>query len=311
MLTESIIKSQSVLETMTAEQIKAIITLAKNDAKADIEKAVGDADRVTHEKYQDKIQKLTGNQKPEGLSSFQFLEVELKKQGGKNDQALIDKISSLEDKLKESDSGQIKIDLAKAQQDLLDRTTAFENLQKTYKAEKDEFDKAIASRDEADHLRKVDTYLAKQAGRIKFSEGLDKSITDVLLNTAVQEIKSNYDITFEKTEAGEKAMFRKDGALVNDSNDLNNPITGTALLLKSNSLSKHAALKDETGGSGGDGDHKGNIVNFLGATTRTQALAMIHQSLAQKGLAKGSYEYTEALNKQYADKAIQALPIGE
>ena len=183
------------------------------------------------------------------------------------------------------------------------------------------YDQTVAklSEVEADAQSKVQK-LTEEAKQIEVRYGFDKAVNDLVfrsdvsdavkrltVNAAKAEILSKY--VAEKSSDGTLIFRDSAGMIVNNPDNLLNPITAKELLARElkDLLDTHKA---EGGGTSGKKSSGGNpdIVDISEAKTREQALDIIKNVVLQKGITKTSPKFQEEVDKLWKANNVNALP---
>ena len=304
MLDKELIKGQEVLKTLTDEQVAAIETLAKN-----AEKEV--ADRVTgkvHGYYDENFEAILGVKKPSGTFSSEFWKEQVAglatkaAKAGDNTEAekLRATIASLEEQIKKG-GGNAAL-LEKLEKEKAELSATVEDLRKKYGEVQEEWKAKLTEKEKAFRQSEVSRILDSQLSGLKLNEAIPKTLRQIALSKAKDDILSKYEV--ETTDTG-GLIFKKDGVILSNKENGLNPYTGLEL------VSQHEAVKDilhtapHQGGAGtkaGAGPKlAGDVVQVGAVKTKVEADEAIKVALHAMGIASTDPKYHEIKKRTWKE----------
>lgn len=315
MITREMLTGDTVLGSLSDEQINAIVTLSRNDEEA----VIGARFREVYNQLDETIARTTGIARNGDEKTYLYMEraaLELAKKAN-SVEGLNTKINELtreRDRLKKAvEEGAadetLRKQLSQAQADL-------ENVRQQYdtlKAETDQMKQQHAT--ELLGLQ-VDNEIRGALGGIKFKAEFPQAVTDTILNQTIAKIKGLNPEFIDDGQGGKKLVFNDaNGAMMRNPDNRLEPFTAGELLAKE--LKTMGVLdegrKQSGGGTqpiiGSGGGGASMIVDISMARTQNEAQEMIHTQLMQQGLINGSAEYQEAMTQAWKDNNVSSLPI--
>lgn len=315
MLTAEKIKTIPALASLPEDAISALVTLSQNDEAATIAAKV----KEIHDAYDADIKAITGQEKPAGVKTYDHLKTvlgDLKKAAEDGAGELKGKVEQLE---KERADLQKKIkegatDAAlKAQVDSLTAAIADEkkrasDLQKLITEEKKKAEEMLkAAKQENDRLVVGMEFERGLIGaRFKDEGTIPKEVRQTFIENAKNAILSRYTPDTIERDGKKVVVFRdKDGFIVNNPDNLQNPFTPGEMLLK-----EIAPLLDQgkTGGGTKPGASSNGTSLAGGWRTKTEAVGAIREHLAAQGLEAGTEKYDAEMNRLYQENKVSELP---
>jgi outer membrane murein-binding lipoprotein Lpp len=306
------LKSNAVLSDLSEDQVNAILTVAHNHFKEVVDSAI----KGVHDRYDEDIKELTGKEKPGGVKTYDHLKNVIEELKSGDGSKLQEKITNLEqerDQLREqvkkgAGNDALKAEMEKLEKRLNDKEDELKGVRKQLKEEKETFEERIKAAEAEkmglgieDQLKDALSWL-----QIAGDDQMPEAMRNRFIQAELEAIRKEYDI-----EMGEDGLvFRKDGRIVPNPENLGNPITASELL--SDRL-KPVLLTD--GGKKGGGVKPGANRNgsggpgIRGAKNQVEADGMIRKHLQEKGIKPGSKEFTTQhleLRKEYA---VGELPV--
>lgn len=310
MITREMLNGDTVLGSLSEEQINAIVTLSKNDEEA----VIGARFREVYNRLDQTIADSTGIARDGDEKTYTYLERAAKQLAAKANSVdgLTVKINELtreRDRYKKAvEDGtaddQIKKQLAQAQADLTNIRQMYDTLKSESDAMKEQHATELMN-------MKLDNALRGSLGGIKFKPEYSQAVTDVIVANAIDKLKG---MNPEFKEDGTLIFKDANGAVLSNPENHLNPYTATELLTKE---LKQMGVVDEgrkaQGGgtsapSGGGGG--GQFYDLSMAKSQSEAHEIIHASLMQRGYVNGTDEYEAALSQAWKDNNdfIKSLP---
>lgn len=309
MITADMIRANSVLSGLSAEQITAITTLSKNDEEVTIGKRIGEL----HGSYDNDILSVTSIAKKDGEKSYDYLKRVLNDYKSKvadrdNLKTQLDeqtkKVESLQKQV-EGGSAEISKQLkdeqdltAKLRGQLKDKDTELANSKKDYEAKLLEF--------------RVNTAFDSVFNGLTFRQDVTEPVKAAMKMAAKNEVLAKGTLSYDET-LGALVLRDSKGEMVRNTANNMNPYT-LAELVADTSI-KDVLQKPKTGGGttppsgGGGGAQVDNLLDLSAAKTQVEADELISKHLATKGFALESSEYFEQYNTLREANNVSALPM--
>ena len=314
MLTEQLIKSNSVLAGLTHEQIAAITVLSQNDENAVIGAKVAEI----HKAYDNDIKDIFGVEKPAGVKTYQFMKDkfnELKSQGDtttlKAEIETLKKEKADLEKLAKTGGDAVLTkqieDLTKA---LGDKEKALTDLRNDIKVKESDFMSKLTEKDNELVTSKIEAEINGTLAGLKF-KALDQTIIDTMVATAKQSVLKTGKPEFQKDDKGNTiTVFRDDnGNIIANPANLQKPFTaGELVLSKLTPILEPARNVTGTGSDGGQGGSGGTIAKGS-FKTKLEASNGIAAHLAEKGIAKTDPKYDAEFQTLYKEAVTDDMPI--
>lgn len=313
-LTTELLNANAALSGLTDEQKTAIVEMSKNDETAVVGQKTGeiygglDAD----------ILAASGIAKNGAEKTYDYAKRvigEIKGQAG-NAAELQKKVSDLT-----NEKARLESVIAKGGSDAetkrqLEQTKAdLENVRNEYATLKTQYDQEKSNHEKELFGLKIDGEFAKATAGLKFKADLTESVTSVLLQRAVDNVKGMNPEYIDDGMGGKVLAFMENGTTKR--NPENNLRPYTAAELVAAELKKMGVLDEgrkQTGAgsqgvTGGTGVAK--TVDISGATTQDQAHEIIAKQLMERGLVNGSKEFNDAMAAAWKENrdVLKALPI--
>lgn len=310
-LTPDVLKANTVLSSLTEEQLAAISTLSVNDEATVINAKIGEH----HGLIEKDVKEIAGVDKKQGEKSYEYLKRVLTtfKDSATGSKELQNKISDQEAKIADLES---KIASGKGNEAILQKLKDAESklgaLQNQYESEKTNWEKEKSSFSQKITSIQVDTEFSKAVANLKFKAGYPESVQQTLLKAAKDGILSKYKPDWVETDGQKVMVFRdeKGEILRNKSNGLN-PFTANELL--------NDQLKDvldsgqkKTGAGTSETDSKTQsitVADISAAKTQVEADALIVKHLLQLGETRGSASFAEKQKKIREENSVAKLPL--
>ena len=313
-LTTELLNANGATAVLTDEQKAAIVEMSKNDETAVIGQKTGeiygglDADILA-------ASGITKNGAEKTYDYAKRVIGEIKNQAG-NAAELQTKLSESEKEVnrlngiiaKGGADAETKRALEQAKADLA-------NVTKQYGELKSEYDNAKAEHAKAMFMTKIDGEFAKATAGIKFKADLPASVTNVLLQQAVEKVKGMNPEYIDDGNGGKVLAFMENGTPKRNPENNLRPFTASELVaaeLKTMGVIEEGRRQTGAGSEGGKPDGGGSkTVDISGATSQDQAHEIIAKQLMERGMVNGSKEFNEAMAAAWKENhdVIKALPI--
>lgn len=311
MLKAEIIKGSAVLASLTDEQVTAIEELSKNDETAVMAKAVGDL----HGQYDRDIEEATGLKKPDGMKTYEWMKKDVlpkvtkaTKLQSKLDKAIEDK-TALETQLKDG-----KIDEA-TKQKLSDNENLITDLRGQLSTQKTESEKALTEAQNKNATILINNEFDRALVGKKFKDEniISKAVRESFISNAKQAILAEYKPDWiDDGKGGQKLVFRNEAGEIarNEKNGLN-PFTAEELftnkigdVLEVGKQQQGGGTKPPTGGGANPTE-----LNLSGAKSQVEADDIATNFLMDKGLVRGTNEFSTEFDKIRDENKVADLPI--
>lgn len=321
-LTAETIKEQKALEGLSAEQIAAIATLSANDEN----KVIGEKTKEIHSRYDEDIKRITGKDKPAGVHTYDNLNriledyVQAAKKVPAELTKQLDELRSERDelakKIKDNAPEATKAEIAKMEGLLNDANSRIKALQEGEKSLKEEYEGKLkkASSDVTDLQVEYEFEKALQGVKFKDEKIIPLKVRETMIEKGKESIRMRYTPDFVQPEGKKRVMvFRdKEGAVVNNPQNLQNPYTAKEMLFEEIKDILDEGHQQPGGGTAGGGGGQGGgsgAIQVSGAKTQVEADRQIRKELATRGLAAGSKEFQEELTKAWELNKVATLPM--
>lgn len=313
MITREMLTGDTVLGSLSEEQMNAIVTLSKNDEDA----VIGARFREVYNQLDETIARETGIARNGDEKTYLYLERAAKELAVKANSVdgLNTKINELtreRDRLKKAvEEGAadetLRKQLTQAQADL-------ENVRKQYDTLKTETDTLKVQHAQELMGLQVDNEIRSAMGGIKFKAEFPQAVTDTILNQAIAKIKSMNPDFIDDGQGGKRLVFNDaNGAIMRNPDNRLEAYTAAELLTKElktmgvlDEGRKAAGAGSAPAGGGGQG---GAFVDISQARTQNEAQEIIARQLMQQGLVNGSAEFQQKMDEAWKDNNVSALPI--
>ena len=314
MITKEMLTADTVLGSLTEEQMNAICTLSKNDEDA----VIGGRFREVYNQLDETIARETGIARNGDEKTYNYLERAAKALAAKANSVeglnvRINELTRERDKFKKAvEEGaadeQLKKQLAQAQTDL-------ENVRKQYDTLKTESDTMKVQHAQELMGLQVDNEIRSAMGGIKFKAEFPQAVTDTIVNQAIAKIKGMKPEFIDDGKGGKVLVFKgDDDAIMRNPDNHLNPFTAGELITKElkamgvvdeGRQAAGAGSRPNAGGAGGGGA----VVDITMARTQTEAQEIIARTLMQQGLVNGSDEFQTKMDEAWKENNVASLPI--
>lgn len=310
-LTNEILKANTALAALTEDQLAAITTLSKNDEDSVIGTRIGQVYR----EMDDKISTITGIARNGDEKTYLYLEratTGFKENASKATEfeAKVNELTATKERLERTiadgtQDKETKTKLDQANADLASITNQYNTL-------KTDYDTAKQTHESELFTVKVQNDISGATSGISFKKEFPESVTKVMLEQALNKVKSLNPDYIDNGQGGKQLVFKDaTGAPMRNPDNSLHPYTAAELVKKE--LASFGVLDDgkkqSGGGTGAQSSGGGAEVMVLsGAKTRLEANTIIHQSLTAKGLTTGSDQYNTEMKAAWTENNILALP---
>lgn len=309
-LSPELLKSNTATESLTEDQIAAIVSLSVNDENQTIGKRIGEL----HGQYDHDIQEVTGLTKNQGEKSYDFLKRILGdfKEQTSELPTLKTKISAYETEIaglqKKIQEGGTDEELKKQFQDTKNELTS---LRAQYETEKSEFGEKIKGYENQIKTAKVNSEFEKALSELKFKPEFPDSVKNTLIQSAKEKLIRDYSPDWEKVEGKEILVFRdSEGNIIRNKQNALNPHTAKDLLSENLKDILDLGRKQKgTGTSSGGAGSGSEILDLSGSKTQVEADDKIVKHLMALGEVRGSGSFADKQKKIREENGIHKLPI--
>jgi hypothetical protein len=299
------------VEGLTDAQRAAIISLSANDE----DRVISAKTRELHNLYDDTFSSLLGVKKRDGEKSTVFWAEQMK--------ALKDQAQAADGTLKtqletlraEKEALEAKIKGGKGtealEQQLADKDNLIKQLQgkveETAKEWQGKYEQATA---EASQIR-IEHEFDKALTGVKFKP--DSIIPSEVRGTFIENAKASLLNQYQPDwvddgKGGKKLVFRKEGEIARNPDNMLNPYSPAELLAKALTPILDTG-KMQPGAGTEPGSNGSGAVSLGAARTQAEAAELLTQDLMKLGLARGTDAYQAQFDKAWADNNVAALPI--
>lgn len=311
MLTIDLLNANAALSSLNDEQKQAIVTLSQNDENAVIAAKTGEI----YGNLDTDILSTSGIGKNGTEKTYEYAKrviLDLKGKAENTDalqtqiRSLTQKNAALEKSIAEGNGNeQLNKELKQAKADLANVTNQFVELQKQKEEMSAKYERDIKG-------MQIDGAMQSAIASVKFKPELPEAATKVLMQQAIDKLKSMNPDFEDDGKGGKVIMFHDEkGAVMRNLATNLNPYTAAELL--NLELEKMGVLDKGRQAAGGGTQTPtattGNgSVSIEGAKTRTEAYDAITSVLVSQGLQPGSKEFGDAMTQAWKDNNISSLP---
>lgn len=312
MLTIDLLNANAALSSLNDEQKQAIVTLSQNDENAVIAAKTGEI----YGNLDTDILSTSGIGKNGTEKTYEYAKRVILDLKGKAENAdalqtqirsLTQKNAALEKSIAEGNGNeQLNKELKQAKADLANVTNQFVELQKQKEEMSAKYERDIKG-------MQIDGAMQSAIASVKFKPELPEAATKVLMQQAIDKLKSMNPDFEDDGKGGKVIMFHDEkGAVMRNLATNLNPYTPAELL---NRELEQMGVLDKGRQAAGGGTQtptvttgNGNGVSIEGAKTRTEAYDAITNVLVSQGLQPGSKEFGDAMTQAWKDNNISSLP---
>jgi len=313
MLTIDILKQNKALESLTQEQLNAIVTMSKNDEETVIGSKIG----ALHGQYDTDIFSVTGIKKNDGEKSYDYAKRVLNeyKTKASSSETLTTEINALktqkaelEKKISEGNTDTV------LKQQLKDATTRITQMTQQLESEKTNYTKTISDLEKNIVDIKVDNVLTNALSGIKFKSNIPESVQTILINSAKAEVLAKGTPDFvDNGKGGKNLVFRNAvGEIIANPKNSLNPYTANELLLET-SLKDAIDFGKVQPGTGTippkSSQEGGRMIDISTAKNQVEADDMIAKHLLSNGLTRDSKEFSDQSIAIRNENKVSDLPL--
>lgn len=308
MITKEILQADPVLQTLSEDQISAILTLNTNDISAEIGKKTGEIYRELDKTIEEK----TGIKRNGAEKSYLYLgraidEFKKNQPSVESLEAEIAKLKTAKADLESQIASGANADVKKQ----LDGVKAeLENTKRQYV----ELQAAMTTKD-AEHQAeilgvRVESELLGATKAFEFKKEIPVSVVNILVKQAIEKVKGLHPEFSDDGQGGKRLIFRgEDGATLNNPNNKLNPFTASELLAKElTDILQPARRQEGTGTTGPQAGNQGKTLDVSGARTRIEANEILTKQLLAQGLVMGSEAFDTAMSQAWKENKVSELP---
>lgn len=310
-LTNEVLKANADLAGLTDAQLSVITTLSANDENVVIGKKIGDIYR----EMDSTILKETGVARNGDEKTYNYLARATQQLKGNTDVTTLNQ--TIADLNKEKARLEKVIQDGNKDSETAKQLTAvkaeLESTKTLYNDLKTQTDTATQKHAKELLDMTINNDLSAAKSGLKFKPEFPATVTDVIVNQAIEKIKAMNPDYIDNGNGGKVLVFRgKDGAVLNNPENKLNPFTASELVLKE--LKTSGILlegRQQSGAGTGNNGNDGNksTVDISGAKTKTEAMKIAKESLMAKGLTVGSDAYQKELDTIWKENDISKLPV--
>lgn len=307
------LRADANLAQLSDEQIAAITTLSQNDENRVLATRIGEL----HGSYDRDILASTGIEKAQGEKTYDYLkravgELKTASDGLADLRKQVSTLKTERDALKKQvdESGgdpEIAIKYEKAVKDL-------EGVKNDYRTLKKEYDAKVAEADAKIAGMAIESELRIATSGLEFDPTLPPTVIRTMTEAAVSKVKGMKSEFIDDGKGGKTLAFLdENGAIMRNTANGLNPFTASELIrgelaevLKKTPETTGAGTKGNAGGGAGAG---AQLADLTAARTQVEADEIIIKTLMDRGLVKGSTEFTEEQTKMREEANVAELPL--
>lgn len=304
-LTKEIVEKN--LQGLTPDQVSMIVTLSQNDE----ENYMRTRTREIYNEMDETISATLGIPRNGAEKTYNYLERAAKEYAGRY--ADYDDIKGQVTRLSEEkaalqktiDEGvadkELKAKFDSVSKELANTKAQYGELQNRFAEEKAGHEKALLS-------MRVDSALEAAAGTIALRKDVNPQLAQFALKSALETVKG-YSPAFEDDGKGGRVLvfYNEDGSRRNNPEKALAPYTASELI--SDALKNFGVLEESGSGRGTGGKSPESPRGAISARTRTEADESISKELAQRGLVRGTSEWSDEFYRLRAEYKVDSLPI--
>lgn len=304
------LRSDSVLQKLSDDQMSRVVELSKNDEDVTMKKRIGDL----HGRYDDDFKSVLGISKPSGVKSYVFWKDEIKKLKDQNGSStelqkevenLKSEKSELEKKIKDGSTDEtLKAAVTKLEDAIKNSKSTITQLRNDAKVSGEDALKKLNAEIARNSEIRVNGVFSDAMAKVKFKAGIpDFSIT-ATIDAAKRIILAKGDVIFN--DDGTTVIKGSDDIIITNKNNLHKPYLLGEQLMDELDQIIDSGKKGAGAGSGKNSGGGGTFV--LDSITKVDAVDQIDVHLASLGLVKGTEKYMEEQMKMYHENKISSLP---
>lgn len=314
MLTEQLIKSNSVLAGLTPEQITAITVLSQNDEN----QVIGTKIAEVHKAYDADIKELFGVEKPAGVKTYQFLKDKVNELKSQTDtttlkseiETLKKEKSDLEKLAKTGGDAVLTKQIEDLTKSIADKDKTLSDLRNDLKVKENDFLAKIKEKENETVTLKIESEIAGALAGLKF-KALDQTIIDTMISNAKAQVLQAGTPEFQKDDKGNTFTVFRDanGHIISNPTNLQKPFTAGELVLEK--LKPILEPGRNVGGSGSEGGQGGSGTTIAKGTfkTKNEATIGISKMLSEQGIAKTDPKFAAKFDELYKEAVTDDMPI--
>ena len=318
MLTIEILNQNSVLKELSEDAKKAIAELSKNDE----EQVIGAKVKEIYTNFDNDILKIVGSSKPGGVKTYDWNMQLLKdyktkaEKAGEVETKLADlkkEKEKLEEQVRKGGGDQaLKDQIAELEKKVNDESTLAKSLRDQLASEKSTYETELKKRDTEAHQGRVNSLWVEAQSGMKFKDEkvISKSVREAVIKAKIAELNSIYTVDFGKSPTDTPVFRDKDGNIVRNPDNNQNPYQPYELLGKD--LGDILLENRKAGGAGGGGNPGGGGGSFVlnGARTQSEAQTQIREHLTKSlGLVAGTQEFADKQVELTRESGVKDLPL--
>lgn len=314
-LTSETLRGNAELSGLNDQQIAAIVQMSQNDENDVIGRRIGEVYRTMDET----ITSVTGVKRDGDEKTYNYLKraaTELK-QKADGASKYTEEIATLKTEKTRLEGLVAKGGNEETQKQLAQANADLENVQKEYASLKKQSEKQKAEYETQIFGVRVDNEINNSLGGIKFKTELPESVTKVLLQQAVDKVKSFNPQFIDDGKGGKVLGFHNaDNSVMRNAATNLQPFTARELVERELETLGVLAGKAAPGAgtqappAGGSGSGSGVVVDVSAARTRKEFTEIATQTLLQQGKTVGSKEFDEAMQEIYkSNEGYKNLPL--
>jgi len=296
------------VDGLTDEQVQAIETLSQNAFQEAISQRIGEI----HGQYDQDISSVTGQTKPGGVKTYEWLknvlsDYKTKAESGAGDlEKYQTKISELESKLKDGKGNETLV------QQLKDLEAQKTQLQEALESTKSAAEEKVKQERAAAAALKINYEFEKALTGVKFKP--DEIMPEAVRQTYIDAAKAKILNTakpdwIDDGQGGQRLVFRNEaGQVLNNPDNALNPYTARELLMKE--IEPVLDLgKQQNGGGTKPGKSGGGSFALGGAKNQPEAAGAIQEYLLGMGYENASEKYQAEFDKIWEEAKVSDLPM--
>lgn len=302
-ITADLIKQQESLKDLTADQIKAIETLSKNDEDAVIHSKRGEF----YNQFDKEIHESSGFPKEghERASDYAKRVLAAQKSQIEELSTYKTKVGTLEEKIKTLEEGKVDAATTKKIKDLTDELAS---LKETHQKQIQEKDTLLTEKEKALISEKEETEFAAALMGVNFKKDeTATSLKDLAIKNAKDQLRA--EATLDIVD-GKQVWRDKKGEIIRNPKNGNEPATTADLLLpkltpivdQGRKVAGNGGSAPQGGGSGGEGFHPT-------AKTKTEFYTQADDYLVKMGFDRTTPEFAVKRTELSKEFNAQELPV--
>jgi len=309
-LTKELLKKSTVLEALSDEQLEAIVTLSVNEEGVVIGQKTGEI----YGNIDRDITEATGLEKPQGVKTYEWLKTllpDLKKT--KELKTQIETITQEKTELEKKMSEGTGLD-EELKKQIAAKDKKIEEIEKQMKADKELLETKTKEYEKTTFDLSFN-FMSSQAEKdLTFIDAIQPNVQKILINSAKNEILSEYEVDeIDNGKGGKRTVFKKDGVVANNPDKGLEPYTlGDLYQMKLKDSLKTGEPKKGAGSKDGEQADGGKpTIDISGAKTQVEAHEAISKQIMSEGIARDSDEFQPRFDELSKENNVSALPMRE